>query len=496
MENNPWYSPFIIIMSHFPRLTVQNFGSLSVIMVDNTDLTKDKIFTYLSEDVISGESTIRVQNLSGIYGYGLDSTGRVLCIGEIGQEKTEIIDTSVTESPSETYNEIPLRTDLKFDHHQGTKVYVVDWNKIEISYASSPTGTKSTLIDLLLIQPDSKNTIYRDYNPDSQVFYFVRFVEDITNGSTRYSNYSDPVFWKGYDDNTVYSIKKRALESLGEEVDGKIITNEFLNEALWEARREYHEAPGKRPFRRKFNTIIGTALTGSYRIELPFDVERPYTAENIFGVRIGTSKNLEYYDKKEWDFDYRNKPHTTLTAAYTKNVSKDLYVANARDFAQSGAVSIEGTIIEYSAKSNSGGTLRISKHGDWDCSAGSDVWQNASYGLPDKFTVWADPKGSAYIYFNRPIETAYTGQNIYCDYYRTLVGYDSDGDKLDEPDYDMYIHYLMAKIKHRKKIGEGDITQDPDYKIWQFKKQTALDKEYLSTQLRIQPDIDHLPLPE
>jgi len=201
-------------------------------------------------------------------------------------------------------------------------------------------------------------------------------------------------------------------------------------------------------------------------------------------------------EREGHDFDYQGKPHSTLTAAYTVDTSQDLYVANARDFADTGSVSVEGTTIAYSAKSNTGGTLRISTHGDWSTSAGSDVWQNVTYGNPSKFTVWADPEGSAYVYFNLPIDTAYIGQNIYLDYYRTLVGYDSDGDVLDEPDWDMYTHYLMAKIKHRKQKGAFDITTDPDYKLWQFKKQNALEKEFLATNIRFEPEVSHLAIPD
>ena len=90
----------------------------------------------------------------------------------------------------------------------------------------------------------------------------------------------------------------------------------------------------------------------------------------------------------------------------------------------------------------------------------------------------------------------YLDQNIYADYYRTLVGYNSDADVLDEPDWDMYTHYLMAKIKHRKAKGAFDITNDPDYKLWQFKKANALSKEYLATNIRITPGIGHLAIPE
>ena len=461
------------------------------ISTNNTDLTRDKRYTFLSEDVIAVGTTIRVQSLLGFHSLDI-SSGQIICIGEIGNERTEILRTSNSAVLGTTYREVTLRDSLGFDHSQDTKVYIIDWNRVEFTTAATVSGTKSTLRAYPLgIDADHLETSYRD-TTQTAGYYFTRFNESIANG---YSDYSDPIPFAGFDDNTVFMIKKRALDAIGEEIDGKVITHEFLNEALWEGRREYHKAPGKRPFRKLFNLDIGNVLTGSYRIELPVTVEKPFTAENIYGVRIGVQPNMGYYDKKEWDFDYRNVGHSTLTSAYATD-SRDLYLASTRDFTGSGVVSVEGTNVEYSAKSISGGTLRISVQGSYAASAGSDIWQNVSYGLPDKFTVWADAGGSAYIYFNRPFSTTYIDQNIYADIYRTLLGYDSDADILDEPEYDMYVPYLQAKIKHRKNKGMADITQDSDYKLWTFKKSNALANEYLSTQIRIEPDVSHLTIPQ
>jgi len=466
---------------------------MKTLYTDLTDLTQNKRFTFTTEDVVANGTTLAVQSIIGFESLST-SSGQVLCIGQIGNERTEIRRTSnaTGESPSAAYKWVYLRDSLQFDHPQDTKVTIVDWDRVETQWAATVNGTKATVSAYPFnITPDVPEMLYVDTSATAG-FFFTRFNRTIDSQT---SDWSDATPYAGYDDNMVFSIKKRAVEALGEEIDGKVVTHEFLNEALWEARREYHNAPGKRPFRRKFNTIIGTAVTGSYRIDLPTDANRPHTAENIYGVRIGPNANMEYYDKKEWDFDYIGKPHSTLTAAYVRG-ARDLYVASARDFDGSGAVVVENSSISYSEKSNAGGTLRISADGAHDCSAGSDVWQNISYGLPAKFTVFADPGGSAYIYFNRPIETAYLGQNIYADYYRSLVGYNSDADTLDEPEYDFYVNYLMARIKHRRERGTIDLTNDPDYKIWLFKKQSALNNEHLSTDIRIFPNTEHLIIPD
>lgn len=58
--------------------------------------------------------------------------------------------------------------------------------------------------------------------------YKVRFYNSTTE---LYSSYSDAVVASGFADNSVYSIKKRALQQIGETINEKI-TDEFLNECL------------------------------------------------------------------------------------------------------------------------------------------------------------------------------------------------------------------------------------------------------------------------
>lgn len=456
-----------------------------------TDLTVDKRSTNVTESVNVGGGTLAVQSIIGFESLST-SSGQILIIGEIGAERTEIRRTSNTsgQSPSAAYKWIYLRDILQFDHPQDTPVYIVDYDRVDIRWAASVNGTKATISAYPYnITPDIPEMVNVDTSATAG-FYFVRFNETIGNTN---SDWSDAIPYSGYDDNMVAAIKQRALDDLGEAIDEKI-THAYLNQVLWEARREYHQARGKRPFRRKFNTVLGSALTGSFRIELPTDVERPWTSENVYGVRIGSQPNMSYYDKKDWDYDYIGKPRSFLTTAYTVG-NQDLYVDNVRDFDDSGVVSIEGTDVAYSAKSNTGGTLRISSNGSWNASVGSTVWQNASYGLPDRFTVFAEPAGSAYIYFNRPIDTAYIGQNIYGDYYRTLVGYDSDADTLDEPKYDMFVYFLKAKIKQRRSKGTMDLTKDSDYLLWLKMKEDSLSNELLQTEIRLYPEVDDV-IPE
>lgn len=461
-----------------PSLRIDEFTK--TLYGDNTFLTKDKKFSFLSGDATSGLSTIIVQSITGF------AVDKILCIGEIGQEKTEIIKTHASTAPSGTT--VTLASNLTFSHPQDTKCYIINWDNAEFQHASTASGTKAGVSGSIAIQADQNETLYEDGTHTSG-YGFIKFHNSVSGTA---STFSDPVPYDGYDDNTVFAIKERALDSVDEEI-GNLITHSFLNKALWQGRRAYHDAPGKRPFRRKFNIDIGNVSTGMYRLQAPTDLESPYTAENVYGARIGTEKNMSYYDKKEWDEDWQGVPHTTLKNNYTSGDSC-ITLDDVRDFEDSGSVQLENDTIEYDARSVSAGTMSVSTDGDRDHTAGVDVYQGASLGLPNKFTVFTEEGDTAYIWFSCPVETSYVDQNIYLDYYRTLVPYDSDADELDEPDYDMFVPYLAYRIKDKKAKGVLPLT-DPDYIKWQLKKNNALKAEYAGAEIRIVPDIDHLPLP-
>ena len=449
------------------------------LFTSNLTINKDRDFTYLLVDASAGITTLSVQSINAF------TTNQILLIGELGQEESEIKYTHLTVSPASS--SLYISAGLTFAHPQDTKIYIIPWDGVEFSRAATASGAKTTLNVSKTIQVDKPETQWDDFTYSSG-FYFSRLRDSL---NTRYSDYSDPVPYAGYDDGSVFSIKERALESVGEEISD-IISHDFLNKKLWEARREFHKAPGKRPFRKKLNTDIGNVSTGMYKIAVPSDLEKPYTAENVYKVQIGTNKPLGYWDKKEMDDYYRDVPHTTLKNAYA---TADVYliVNDSRDFLPSGSVTMEqDNSVAYSANDVANGSLTISTAGSRaQATTGIDVWQNASYGLPTHFAVVQDADGTIYITFDRPLETLYLNQNIYADYYRTLVAYDSDADILDEPEPDMFTHYLSWSIKKKKNRGLSPI-DDADYLLWQKKKADALSNEYLGAEVSFVPDIEHL----
>ena len=242
-----------------------------------------------------------------------------------------------------------------------------------------------------------------------------------------------------------------------------------------------------------FNHINDTVVAGMYKTAVPSDLDTPYSAKNLYGVRIGTESNMTYYDKKDWDLDYQGTKHTTLSVNYG---TADTYIilTNSRDFESSGSVSIGSDTIAYSANDVANGSMTIDTAGSEAHTSGVDVWQDESMGLPTRFTVFTGADGVNNIFFNYPIDDDYENQNIYLDYYRAVLSTDSDADELDEPEYDMFCNYLSWRIKKKKSQGLQAL-EDNDYKLWILKKASALRNEKLGQDINISPDIDHLAMP-
>lgn len=451
---------------------------MKTLYASNKNLARDKKATYLSADATLGTETLTAQSITGF------AINQILLIGEFGDETAEIIKTHAATAP--TGSTITLASNLAFNHPQDTKVYILDYDQVEISHAATEAGAKSVLATEN-IQADQKHTQYNDSTASSG-YYFLRFKNSI---ETTYSEYSDPVPFADFADNSVFAIKKAALESIGEKTD-EVITDDWLNRVLWKLRREYHNAAGKRPFRRRYNYDLGNITTGIYRIAVPSDLENPSTGENVYGVRIGNNANLAWMDKKEFDREWQDVAHSTLASDYAI-VDGTITITDSRDFDESGSITIADDVIEYSANAESTGILTISTAGNEAHTAGVDVWQNASFGLPTKYAIFPDATGVNYIYFDKPISSDYADQNIFIDYYRTLVEYNSDADILDEPKFDFYINGLAFEIKKRRDKGKIDISTDSDFMLYRDGLKQVLATEYNGQSVYFTPAIDHLP---
>lgn len=463
-------------MTNLPKLHVNrgNIGNeLKIYLPDLDSFEK----TFLDADEASAQTTLTVVS-------GKQFTGSYVLVGIPGTEKCELRTLSGQTDTTLTVDA------LDFDHPKGTLVTMIPFNQIEI-YSASSVGGSYSLIATESISPDRLFTLYSATTGTATAAYKVRFKNA---ADTTYSDYSDEVVGSGYSDKTVYSIKKRALGQMGEKIEG-ILTDEKLDEALWQARRLVDSLRKKWSFRQSFNAVLGTVTVGSWRVAVPTDLRFPNGNDNILGIRIGqVGMPVRYISKQKFDQYYAGSSHTTLGAqiiASATSLTGDS-VFGTGDFEESGSLKIGSDELTYTANDETTKTLSgIPASGDGSITqthaAGTDVWQNVQYGLPIFYTVF-----EGYIYFSSPFDSSYADQNIYIDYYKDLPTKNSDSDELDEPEYDMYVHYLKSIIRQIKTKGKSKMEEDSDYKMFVQQAQIMASKDRINQDVSISPDIDHL----
>jgi len=414
-----------------------------------------------------------------------------IIIGQPGSEKTEIVQIS-----SRSNTTITLDSATIFPHNRGDIITLIEYNQIE-PQRSTDAGVNYSALDIEDINPQVFETYLQRQADNSTDYYKFRFYN---SSSVRYSGYSDPVIASGYDDNSVYAIKQRALSQMGEKVND-LITDNFLNDALNEARRVVDmgtatvEGVQQRvlrwSFRTKFNTDIGSIIPGTWSVTAPTDLRDRNTYKNILGLRLGRSNwPCVYQDQRRFRQNYLNVGHSTLNGAITTG-STSIILTSSGDFDASGSIVIAGQTVSqskdtvaYTTNTLATNTLGTVTGIAQNAASGSDVWQEATFGMPTAYTI-----DNGVIYFDVPFDDTYAGENIYLDYYQTLTAVNSDSDTLDEPFYDLYVPYLKYKIKALKSNGALKPTEDGDYLLFQQGLSELVSQEVGGQNVNFVPDI-------
>jgi hypothetical protein len=541
---------------------------MKTLQIDNTQLSLDKKTTALSSDTLTGSGTLSVDSILGFTNNSVNpvSTQVIVLIGEWGSENSEIILTT-----SAANSDITLSSNTLRDHQRGDKITLLDYNQIEISWEAGLTPDSDTILTTMAIQADQKESIYND-SAKTSGYYFIRFRDSV---NTTYSDYSNAIPYVGYADNTVFKIKERALNELGEVV-GELITNDFLNQALDQGRRDLDNDSQilRWSFRQKFDQDIGNVLAGMWKVAVPTDLKDKNTNKNIQGLRIGKDgQNLEYQDWNEFRQNYRNVPHTTLNGDITTSNTEVVLTASG-DFDDSGDISIAASVVDeeidtvsyakasivaatiafieggaakdtitdsdgafitsdfYAGQiitvsgstSNDGtyeiysvvaGTITLIATDDLVAelagatviitsdsanvitsntlsgitgiqaaghATGQEVWQNISFGLPTAYSIH-----EGYIYFDVPFSDDYAGENVWMDYYSTIVAITDDATTLDEPEFDLFVSYLKFRIKSLKANGKLEQKTDSDWIEWTDRKTNLINKEIGGQEIHLIP---------
>lgn len=177
--------------------------------------------TRLSADIAASATSATVENNDGL------ASNDYIVYGKPGQEKTEIVIlTGVTGNTTISHSTGPV-----FAHSAKTPIYEIGYNQVEISSASSETGSYSVLdtIDLTL---DEEYTSYIDASGTTSTWYKVRYYNETT---TDYSDYSVAVQGTGYVEDSLRDMTDEILEEMGED-DAVYVTRKqirrYLNTAI------------------------------------------------------------------------------------------------------------------------------------------------------------------------------------------------------------------------------------------------------------------------
>lgn len=446
------------------------------ILVDLPDLSKYEK-TYLSADEAAAQTALSVASSQNF------SANEYIIIEEPGNQLAEI---RLISSVSAGIINVSAAT--TFAHNRGTIVRFIPFNQVEISTDDNAAFSSVTVLSTANLRVDALQTFYEHVTGAVTDYYRARFYHE---QGARYSSYSEVVLATGYADNTPYYIKKRALDSLGEVRGGKI-TEEFLDQALMEGRRELDQDPRilRWSFRTKFDTDIGTIIPGQWKVSSPTDLRDKNTPKNILGIRIGRQNTpLDYQDRVRFNQNYTNIAHTTLNGAIT-TIDTSIVLTSSGDFDESGTISIAGTSVghtvdsvAYTANNESTNTLSGVTGIGANKASGTDVWQGASFGYPSNYTI-----DNGEIKFDIPFADDLDGENIYMDYYQELQQYDSDADSLDEPFYNLFVPYLRWRIKYLKANGKIKKETDPDWKEWDEGKVIVIAQEMSGQDCYLIPD--------
>lgn len=467
-------------MQILPRIRTRYGEGIGVeVFVSPPDLNENET-AFISTDATAGASSYSVDN-------GLAfAVGEYVAVlpGGIGASKAEINRIHASTTPTATL--ITLAAANSFAHSRGERIVFIPYNQIVIQRSTDGGSTYADLatVDIRL---DSAETYYQHTTGASTDYYRAKFYN---SASALTSAVSDGTVATGFADNSAGQILRAALLSLGEKIDGEVITKEFLLQALHEGREDVDNNPNvqKWSFRTVFDHDLGDVIPGRHTMSVPSDLREPDTYKNILALRLGTdNRPLVQVDRPAMNEFYAGIAHSTLNGSIT-SASTSVILASSGDFAESGSVDIAAESISgaldnaaYATNTESTATLGTVTSIADSHSSGRDVWQGASFGLPTHYTV---DNGS--ITFSQPFADDFAGENVKLDYYAELSRADSDGDVLDEPwAANVYVPYLRWRIRKRK---DPTLQQeaDSDWKEFERKVAAAVAKEFLGQDMRIE----------
>lgn len=441
---------------------------MSIVKIKNINLLLSEPTSFLSADSASGSTTISVQNLTGY------TINQLLLIGFLNFQGSEIIKTSNSVAPLN--GTITLLSGTVFPHSASSQIVALSYDMVEISTASTTTGSKTVLTTI----PIAVNNDYTNYidATNSVGYYFARFYNSIT---TSFSSYSDPIPSIGY---TIYSARSVIDSALGmiNKKTSVVLSDDFAFREIDNCQMEVIASLKRWSWLQKFNVSLGQLQTGQWTIALPTNCADQNSNKSIYNFKIGTGSNISWVDKEKWNDLTQGVAYTTLANNVNINDTTITLVDSANFTQPQGTVTIGSNSYNYTANNQSTGVLTLLTASTTTNTAGFAVFQGATQGDP---LYWTTYGGN--IYFYPILDQTQSMTEGFLDYYSGLVQTTTDTQAIVLPDPTVVQYYLAWKFLLKINNGEDTVGTDAKYNKFVEQRDKMIQKESMNRTFQMKP---------
>jgi hypothetical protein len=410
----------------------------------------------------------------GVYSNtGFSGTNKYVMVGNPGMLDTEIITfTSVTGGNTITVGA------LTFDHPQGTPVFLIQANKVVFYYSSSLTGTFASILtgtpatDAVAISADAEYTTFVD-NAHSSGFGKAVFYNSAA--AANYGTYYEIIRYDENERKTRGFVKKLALGEMNSQIDGFVITEEYLNDQVVQCDVRLREE--KLQWKEDTNQLVIPTVLGQTIYDLRTYIKEP---KNISSIQFAKILNQDI-SVVEYDvfLEQMGDSVTSTLAVVIALIDTEVTLTDTSDFSPEGTVIVGSDTLSYTSKDDTTNKLLGVTGITTTHAILGEVWQSPLVGMPRFATVL-----DGYLYTYPVINATTDLYNIVLVYNKQYTQLTLDSDELAFPFY-LYIAYL--KIKIGEKTGDKDLTllkQDFDRDLMKHKV-----KDFSTTEHRFTPDV-------
>lgn len=425
---------------------------MSVILrAPTTDrLVRGKPKTYITVGIASASATLTVESINGF------AISKFLIVGNIGEERTEVIKIHTATPPSGST--ITLATNTVYRHEKGTPVFLTDYDQVrfyrdtETDIDAAVFADATALAAASTIQVDQMESIYDDTtNTTGHGFYQFQ-----NSATAAVDTPSDPIPYTGFALDAADSIIERALSLAGESVNPNL-----RYEDLFKFLSDYVAMLNSKNTRWSEAKVLDHEMSditaGVWEYTLPSNIAKNTDPSAIINLRLSNSRPLTYIPKRVWNQYTVDLIFSRLSAALlTSDVVVDM--DNSAAFADNGTVMIKGDSIAYTGNTRASerltGVTGVVAAGH---SIDDYVFQQYTDGVPSYYTV-----------FNNkirlwPIPSAdQANEVLYADYYQKIPKVNSLGDRILITNIQSAVDYMAYRIKRHVAGGSLQLT-DEDY---------------------------------